>query len=198
MIWTFVSRVVPLLFRVSRFIITFLPTCKCRLISWLQSTSTVILENKKINSVSASNFCPTICHEVMGPDAMIFVFQMLSFKLAFSLSSFTLIKRHFTSSSLSAIKVVSPAYLSVSQFSHSVVSNSLWPHESQHTRPPCPSLTPGIHSDSRPSSWWCHPAISSSVVPFSSCPRSLLASESFSMSQLFAWGGQSKVLEFQL
>ena len=61
----------------------------------------------------------------------------------------------------------------------------------QHTRPPCPSLTPGVHSDSRSSSQWCHPAISSSVVPFSSCPQSLPASKSFPMSQLFAWGGQS-------
>ena len=77
------------------------------------------------------------------------------------------------------------------QFSRSVMSNSLWPHELQHTRPPCPSPTPGVHSNSRPSSWWCHPAISSSVVPFSSCPQSLPASESFPMSQLFAWGGQS-------
>ena len=77
------------------------------------------------------------------------------------------------------------------QFSHSVVSESLRPHESQHARPPCPSPTPGVHPDSRPSSQWCHPAISSSVVPFSSCPQSLPASESFSMSQLFTWGGQS-------
>ena len=64
-------------------------------------------------------------------------------------------------------------------------------HELQHTRPPCPSPTPGVHSNSRPSSQWCHPAISSSVVPFSSCPQSLPASESFPMSQLFTWGGQS-------
>ena len=77
------------------------------------------------------------------------------------------------------------------QFSHSVVSDSLWPHESQHTRPPCPSSTPGVHSDSRPSSQWCHLAISSSVLSFSSCPQSLPASKSFPMSQLFAWGGQS-------
>ena len=77
------------------------------------------------------------------------------------------------------------------QFSRSVVSNSLRPHESQHARPPCPSPTPGVHSDSRPSSHWCHPAISSSVVLFSSCPQSLPASESFPMSQVFAWGGQS-------
>ena len=72
------------------------------------------------------------------------------------------------------------------QFSHSIVSESLWPHEWQHTRPPCPSPTPGVHWDSRPSSHWCHPAISSSVVPFSSCPQSLPAPESFPMSQLFA------------
>ena len=77
------------------------------------------------------------------------------------------------------------------KFSRSVVSNSLWPHESQHTRPPCPSPTPGVYSNSCPSSQWCHPAISSSVVPFSSCPQSLPASGSFPMSQLFAWGGQS-------
>ena len=77
------------------------------------------------------------------------------------------------------------------QFSHSVMSNSLWPHESQHARPPCPSPTPGVHSNLRPSSRWCHPAISSSVVPFSSCPQSLPASESFPMSQLFTWGGLS-------
>ena len=77
------------------------------------------------------------------------------------------------------------------QFICSVVSDSLRPHESQHARPPCPSPTPGIHSDSHPSSQWCHPAISSSVVPFSSCPQSLPASEVFPMSQLFAWGGQS-------
>ena len=77
------------------------------------------------------------------------------------------------------------------QFSRSVVSDSLRPHESQHARPPCPSPTPGVHPDSRPSSQWCHPAISSSVVPFSSCPHSVPASESFPMSQLFAWGGQS-------
>ena len=77
------------------------------------------------------------------------------------------------------------------QFSHSVVSVSLQPHESQHARPPCPSPSPGVHPDSRPSGQWCHPAISSSVVPFSSCPQSFPASESFPMSQLFTSGGQS-------
>ena len=71
------------------------------------------------------------------------------------------------------------------------MSDSLRPHELQHTRPRCPSPTPGVHSDSRPSSQWCHPAISSSVVPFSSYPQSLPASKSFPMSQLFTWGGQS-------
>ena len=81
-------------------------------------------------------------------------------------------------------------HLSV-QFSCSVVFNPLWRHESQHARPPCPSPTPRVHSNSRPLIRWCHPAISSSVVPFSSCPQSLPASGSFQMSQLFAWGGQS-------
>ena len=77
------------------------------------------------------------------------------------------------------------------QFSHSVVSDSLRPHESQHARPPCLSPTPRVHPDSHPLSQWCHPAISSSVLPFSSCPQSLPASESLPMSQLFMWGGQS-------
>ena len=77
------------------------------------------------------------------------------------------------------------------RFSRSVVSDSLRPHELQHTRPPCPSPSPGVHSNSCPSSPWCHPAISSSVVPFSSCPQSLPTSESFPMSQLFTSGGQS-------
>ena len=77
------------------------------------------------------------------------------------------------------------------QFSRSVVPNSLWPHESQHARPPCPSPTPGVYPNPCPLSQWCHPAISSSVIPFSFCPRSLPASRSFPMSQLFVWGGQS-------
>ena len=77
------------------------------------------------------------------------------------------------------------------QFSRSVMSDSLRPHESQHTRPPCPSPTPRVHPNSGPSSWWCHPAISSSVVTFSSCPQSLPASKPFPMIQHFTWGGQS-------
>ena len=77
------------------------------------------------------------------------------------------------------------------QFSHSVMSDSLRPHESQHSRPPCPSPNPRVYSNTCPSSRWCHPTISSSVVPFSSCPQSLTASGSFPMSQLFTSGGQS-------
>ena len=77
------------------------------------------------------------------------------------------------------------------QFSGSVVSDFLRPHELQHARPPCPSPTPRVHPDSCPSSQWCHPAISSSVIPFSSCSQSLAATESFPVSQLFAGGGQS-------
>ena len=83
-----------------------------------------------------------------------------------------------------------PSFSSV-QFSRSVLFDSLRPHELQHARPPCPSPTPGVHSNSCPSSQWCHPAISSFVFPLSSCPQSLPASESFPMSQLFTWGGQS-------
>ena len=88
------------------------------------------------------------------------------------------------------INMVPDLYSSV-QFSRSVMSNSLRPHKLQHTRPPCPSPSPGVDSNSCPSSRWCHPAISSSVIPSSSCPQSLQASGSFPMSQLFAWGGQS-------
>ena len=83
------------------------------------------------------------------------------------------------------------SFLNVYQFSYSVVSDSLRPHESQHARLPCPSPSPGVHPNSCPLSRWCHPAISSSIVPFFSCPQSLPASESFPMSQLFAWGSQS-------
>ena len=77
------------------------------------------------------------------------------------------------------------------QFSHSVVSDSLWPRELQHARPPCPSPTAGVHPNPCPLSWWCHPTISSSVVPFSSCPQYFPASGSFQMSQLFTSGGQN-------
>ena len=77
------------------------------------------------------------------------------------------------------------------QFSHSVMSDSLWPHEPQHARPPCPSPTPGVYPNPCPLSQWCHTTISSSLIPFSSCPQSFPASESFQMSQLFGSGDQS-------
>ena len=105
--WTFVGKVMSLLFHMlSRFVITFLPRSKCLLISWLQSPSAVILEPPKIKSVTVSIVSLSIYHEMMGPDAMILVFWMLSFKPAFSLTSFTFIKRLFSSSSLSAIRVM--------------------------------------------------------------------------------------------
>ena len=91
----------------------------------------------------------------------------------------------------SAIDVILISFSSVQFNSHSVVSDSLRPHELQHARPPCPSPTPGVHSNPCPLSRWCHPTILSSVVPFSSCPQSFSASESFQMSQLFTSGGQS-------
>ena len=92
---------------------------------------------------------------------------------------------------LGKISITSDMQFSSIQFSRSVMYNSLQPHELKHARPPYPSPTPGVHPNSCPTSRWCHPAISSSVVPFSSCPQSLPASESFTMSQLFTWGGQS-------
>ena len=109
---SFISKVMPLLFNMlSRLFITFLPRSKHLLISWLQSPSAVILEPKKRKSVTVSIVSPSICHEMMGPDAMILVFWMFSFKPTFSLSSFTFIKSLFSSSSLSAISMVSSAYL---------------------------------------------------------------------------------------
>ena len=109
--WTFVCKVMSLLFNMlSGFVIVFLSRSK-HLISWLQSLSATILEPKKIKSVTVSTFSPSSCHEVMGPDTMILVFWMLSFKPAFSLSYFTLIRRLLSSSSLYATRVVSSAYL---------------------------------------------------------------------------------------
>ena len=115
--WTFVGKVMSLLFNMlSRFVITFLPRSKHFLISWLQSPFAVILEPRKIKPATLSTVYPSICHEMMGPDAMMLVFWMLSFKPTFSLSSFTFIKRLFSSSSLSAIRVVSSAYLRLLRF----------------------------------------------------------------------------------
>ena len=113
-----------------------------------------------------------------------FIFQPLPWKYALPPGSI-----------LTSLTLIQPSYLNLQlssvQFSCSVVSDSLRPHELQHTRPSYPSPTPGVYSNSCLSSRWCHPAISSSVVPFSSCPQSLPASRSFPMSQLFTWGGQS-------
>ena len=109
----------------------------------------------------------------------------MSSQVIYNLSPCLLHGKPFLAFQLSSVQ------FSRAQFSCSVVSDSLQPHESQHARPPCPSPTPGVHSNSRPSSRWCHPAISSSIVPFSFCPQSFPASESFSMNQLFTWGGQS-------
>ena len=110
--WTFVGKLMSLLFNMLfRLVMTFLPRSKHLLISWLQSPSAVILEPRKIKFDSDSTVSPSTCHEVMGPEAMILVFWMLSFKPTFSLSSFTFIKRLFSSSSLSAIRMVSSAYL---------------------------------------------------------------------------------------
>ena len=109
---TFVGKVMSLLLNMpSRLVVTFLPRSKHLLISWLQSPSAVILEPRRIKSDTVSTVSPSISHEVMGPDAMIFIFWMLSFKPTFSLSTFTFIKRLLSSSSLSAIRVVSSAYL---------------------------------------------------------------------------------------
>ena len=109
---TFGSKVMSLFFdMLSRLVTVFLPRSKCILISCLQSPPAVILETKEIRSLTVSIISPSICHEVMGPDAMILVFWMLSFKPAFSFSSFTFIKRLFSFSLFSAIRLVSPAYL---------------------------------------------------------------------------------------
>ena len=181
----------------SRFVMAFLPRSKCLLFSWLESLFTVILEAKKIKSVTISNSSPFICHKVMGPDATISFLECWVLNHFLLLSTFMLIKRLFSSFSLFGIWFVSSEYVIRSdQISCSVVSDSLQPHESQHARPPCQSPTPGVHSDSGPSSQWCHPAISSSVVPFSS-----FANPSQHQS-LFQWVNSShevaKVLEFQL
>ena len=111
-IWTFVSKVMSLLFNtLSRFIISFLLRSKCLSISLLHSQSAVILELRKRKSGTVSTFFPSICHQLMGLDAMILVFCILNFKLDFPFSFFTLIKRLFSSSLLSGITVVSPEYL---------------------------------------------------------------------------------------
>ena len=124
---TFLGKVMSLLLNMlSRLVITFLPRSKRRLISWLQSPSAVILEPPKIKSDTVSTVSPSIYHEVVGPDAMIFVFWILSFRPTFSLSTSTLFKRLFSSSWLSAIRVVSSAYLRLLIFLPAILISSLW------------------------------------------------------------------------
>ena len=125
-VWTFVGKVMSLLFNMlSRLVMTFLSRSKHLLISWLSSLSALILEPPKIKSVTVSTFSPSICHQMMGPDSMISVFWMLSFKPAFSVFSFTLIKRLFSYSSLSAIRVVSSAHLRFLTFLPAILIPSL-------------------------------------------------------------------------
>ena len=132
--WIFVGKVMSLLFNMlSRLVIAFLPRSKHLLISRLQSPSAVIWEPKKIKSVTVSIVSPYICHEVIGPDAMILVFLMLSFKPTFSLSSFTYNKSLFSSFLLSAIRVVSSAYLRLLIFLPAILS------------PACSSSSPAFH-----------------------------------------------------
>ena len=133
--WTIVGKVMSLLFNtLLMFVIAFLPRSKKHLlISWLQSPSAVILQSKKIKSATISIVSPSIYHDVMGADAMIFVFWMLNFKPAISLSSFTLIKRLFSSSLLSAMRVVSPAYLMLLLFLLAILISA------------CASSSPAFH-----------------------------------------------------
>ena len=132
--WTSVSKLMSLLFNIlSRLFIAFLPRSKHLLISWLQSPSAVILDSKKAKSVTISIVSPFICHELMGPDAVIFVFWMLSFKPIFRLSSFTFIKKLFSSSLLSAIRVVPSVYLRLLIFLSVILI------------PACASSSPAFH-----------------------------------------------------
>ena len=128
--------------------------------------------------------------------AHLFFFHFLIFSSVFHLGKFYWYIFKLTGSFFSFVLSITRfcndiLHFCSDQFSRSVMSNSLWPHEPQHARPPCPSPTPGVHPNPCPLSQWCHPTISSSVVQFSSCPQSFPASGSFQMSQLLAWGGQS-------
>ena len=141
---------------------------------WSRKTELYVMLKQGVNSICCS------------------VFHFFGFSdLCFNSLTFILYKDIVSLVDIYFIVLLLPWIVSSVQFSRSVMSYSLRPHELQHTRPPCPSPTPRVHSNSHLLSQWCHPAISSSVGPFSSCPQSLPASESFPMSQLFAWGGQS-------
>ena len=131
-----------------------------------------------------SSPCPLVCFSIaalqINSSVPSFWVPYICFSIRYWYLSFWLI----------SLCIIGAQFSSV-QFSCSVMSDSMWPHELQHTRPLCPSPTPGVYPNSYPSSMWYDPAISSSVVAFSSCPQSLPASGSFPMSQLFTWGGQS-------
>ena len=146
----------------------------------------------KLSSVAQS--CPTLCNPMDCSPPGVSIHGILQARIlewfAISFSREHAQPRDWTWVSHIAGRFFTVWATSV-QFRCSVVSDSLWPHESQHARPPCPSPTPRVYSNSCPSNWWRHPAISSSGIPFSSCPQSLPASGSFPVSQLFAWGGQS-------
>ena len=122
---------------------------------------------------------------------IVFLIHSISKINFFNSSPTSFYKQYWGSWNLKKTKTTPGKTISSVQFSCSVMSDSLWPRESQHTRPPCPSQTPRVYSNSCPLSRWCRPAISSSVFPFSSCPQSLPALGSFPVCQLFAWGGQS-------
>ena len=146
-------------------------------------------------SLSINFFCNHLLADVFMAHSLIY---RMSSNITFSVKIIpvTLLKTTTLQPSLQPILFIllhfsNSTSVSSIQLSRSVVSDSLWPHGLQHARPPCPSPIPGVHSNSCPLSRWCHPAISSSVVPFSSCPQSLPESGSFPMSQLFAWGRQS-------
>ena len=173
--WTFVGEVISLLFNMlSRLVIAFLPRSKRLLISWLQSLSAVILEPKKI-----------VCH----------CFHCFPIYLPWSDATrchdLSFLKVKWVTLKFSVLQLVLLYYMKLVQFCPSAMSDSLWPHRLQHTRLSCPSPTPGACSNSYPSYWWCHPTISSSVVPFSSGLQSFPASGSFPVSQCFTSGGQS-------
>ena len=125
----------------------------------------------------------------MGTSSLFTVILRLEFK--FSCATYTVFDAGFAFYQSGGWQYLFYRLFSTAQFIHSVMPKSLWPHGLQHTRPPCPSPTPGVYSNSCPLSQWCHPTISSSVIPFSSCLQFFPASESFQMSQFFASGGQS-------
>ena len=192
----------------SRLVIAFLPRSKRLLILWLQSPSAVILDYSLSNSSVHGILQAGILKWVAMPSSRVCSLPrdllcllhwqggLLSLapsgkpKSTFFISSFQNYSSIFCP--LKFLKI----QFSV-QFSRSVVSDSLQLHEPQHARPPCPSPTPGAYLNSCPLSRWCHPIISPSVIPFSSCPQSFPASGSFQMSQIFTSGGQS-IWEFQL